>query len=447
MAGIQLTGMASGLDTDTIITQLLNAERQPRVNLQLKGAAAEAKSAALTDISGKLSALKLAATALRSAGTWGDVQSVDSGDPSKVAVRTVAGAAPGGHAVVVTGLARGAQSTFDYAPPATDGTLTVNGRAVALTAGASLDDAVSAINAVDGAGVYAVNVGGRLAISSKTTGAASTATATGAAVSNGTTLGGTDADFTVDGVRFTPPTNVVTTALPGVELTLKGVTTGVAVTVTSPGPSADAVVDATKGFVTAYNAVVDAIRSRTTEARIPTAATTVDARKGVLFNDVGLTNILSSLRRSVSATLPGLTSGLDQASELGVTTGVATGGTTLDQDAIAGKLKLDTGLLRAKLDSDPKGVQKLLGGGAATTGLAQSLEAVLEPLTQAGGTFTGRIDSVGATIATLKDGLARFDDRIAAHETALRKQFTALELAMQKSNDTLARVRAQFNMG
>ncbi len=124
-----------------------------------------------------------------------------------------------------------------------------------------------------------MNVGGRLAISSKTTGAAAAATATGGAVSNGTTLAGADAAFTVDGVAYTPPTNVVTDALPGVELTLKGASSGTAVTVSPPGPSKDAVVEAAKNFVTAYNATVDAIRSRTSEQRVPTAATVADARK------------------------------------------------------------------------------------------------------------------------------------------------------------------------
>jgi flagellar hook-associated protein 2 len=447
MAGIQMTGLASGLDTETIITQLLNVERAPRTSLTLKGTAAQAKSDALKDISAKLNSLKLAATALRSAGTWGDTQSVDSGDATKVAVRTVAGAAPGGHTVTVTGLARGAQSVFDYAPPAADDTITVNGHAVALKSGASLDDAVTAINGDESSGVYAVNVGGRLALSSKTTGAAAAATATGTSVSNGTTLAGADAAFTVDGVGYTRSTNVVTDALAGVELTLKGVSTGTAVTVTTPGPSKDAVVDAAKAFVTAYNATVDAIRSRTSEERVPNAATAADAKKGVLFNDSGLNGILSSLRRSVSSTVPGLVSTLDEASEVGLTTGKASGGTTLDQDAIAGKLKLDATLLRAKLDSDPTGVQKLFGGSASAPdkGIAQALETVLEPLTQAGGTFSGRIDSVNGTIASLKTGLARFDDRIAARETSLRKQFTALELALQKSNDTLARVQKQFS--
>ncbi len=448
MAGIQLTGLASGLDTETIITQLMNVERTPRTAMTLKGTAAEAKSAALKDISAKLSSLKLAATALRSAGTWGDTQTAETGDATKVAVRTVAGAAPGGHTVTVTGLARGAQSVFDYTPPAADDTITVNGRSIALASGATLDDAVTAINGDEDAGVYAVNVGGRLALSSKATGAAAAATATGTSLANGTTLAGADAAFTVDGVGYTRSTNVVTDALAGVELTLKGATTGTAVTVTTPGPNKDAVVDAVKSFVTAYNATVDAIRSRTTEERVPNASTATDAKKGVLFNDSGLNGILTSLRRSVSAIVPGgLSTGLDEAAEIGITTGKAAGGTTLDQDAIAGKLKLDAGVLRAKLDSDPKGVQKLLGGAASAPdkGIAQALETVLEPLTQAGGTFSGRIDAVTSTITSLKAGLVRFDDRIAAHETALRKQFTALELAMQKSNDTLARVQKQFS--
>jgi flagellar hook-associated protein 2 len=444
MAGIQLTGLASGLDTETIIAQLLNAERQPRTNLTLKQTAAQAKSDALKDIASKLSSLKLAATALRSAGTWGDVQSVESAEATKVAVRTVAGAAPGGHTVTVTGLARGAQSTFDYAPPGADDSITVNGHAVALSAGATLDDAVTAINANEGAGVYAVNVGGRLAISSKATGAASAATATGTTVSGGTTLAGADAAFTVDGVAYTRASNVITDALAGVELTLKGTSTGTPVTVSTPGPGKDAVVEAAKSFVNAYNATIDAIRSRTTEKRVPTAATTTDARKGVLFNDSGLNGVLTSLRTAVSATVPGLAATLDQASELGITTGASTGGGAPSQDAIAGKLTLDTAVLRTKLDADPRAVQKLLGGAAGTSGLAQALEGVLDPLSQAGGTFDGRVDSAARSLTSVADGLTRFDARIASREAALRKQFAALEVALQRNNDTLARVQSQF---
>lgn len=444
MAGIQLTGLASGLDTESIISQLMSAESLPRQNLVLKQAAEQARSDALKDVSSKLSALKLATTALRSAGTWGDVQSIESADATKVAARTIAGAASGGHTIAVTGLARAAQSTFDYTAPAAAGSITVNGHPVALAAGATLDDAVSAINGDENAGVYAVNVGGRLALSSKTTGAASTATAAGTMVANGTTLAGADSAFSIDGVAYTRSSNIVGDALPGVELTLKGATPATEVTVSTPGADPDAVVNAAKGFVTAYNAVVDAIRQQTTEKRIPNATTTGDARQGSLFNDSGLNGVLTSLRSAISTAVPGVSSALDQLSELGITTGATTGSGTVSADSIAGKLTLDSAVLRTKLDTDPTGVKKLLGGVVGTDGVAQRLEGLLDPYTQAGGTFDARVTSSTTKLATIADSLTRFDDRIASREDQLRKQFTALEVALQKNQDTLAQVTKQF---
>jgi flagellar hook-associated protein 2 len=444
MAGIQLTGLASGLDTESIISSLISAESAPRNNILLTQAATQARSDALKDVSSRLSALKLATTALRSAGTWGDVQTIASADTTKVAARTIAGAASGGHTVTVAGLARATQSTYDFTPPAAADTLTVNGVAIALSAGATLDDAVSAINASDTAGVFAVNVGGKLALSSKTTGAASTAAATGGTVGAATTVAGADANFTVDGVSYTRSSNVVSDAIAGVELTLKGATTGTEVTVSPPGPDPDAIVNAAKAFVTAYNSVVDGIRQQTTEKRVTNPANTTDARKGSLFNDTGLNSILTSLRSTLSAAVPGLSAAMDQLSEIGISTGASTGSGTPSADAIAGKLTFDSGALRTKLDKDPQSVKKLLGAAPGTSGFAQALEGVLTPLTQAGGTFDSRTSTVTSQLSSIADQLGRFDARISAHEAQLRKQFSALETAMQANQATLAQVQKQF---
>lgn len=444
MAGIALTGLASGLDTESIISQLIATEKVPRTAMTYRQAATQARSDALKDVAARLSSLKLAATALRSAGTWGDVQKIESADPSKVAVRTLAGAAPGGHTVAVTSLARAAQSTFDYTPPLLDGALVVNGQAIALSAGATLDDAVSAINSNDSAGVFAVNVGGKLTLSAKTTGAASAATAVGTMVANGTTLGGADASFSVDGTAYTRSSNVVSDAIAGVELTLKGPTTGTSLSVSAPGPDPDAVVNAAKAFVTAYNSVVDGIRQQTTEKPVKGPTSTTAARQGSLFNDNGLNGILTSLRGAISASVPGLAATMDQLSEIGISTGASTGAGALNQDAIAGKLTFDAGAFRAKLDSDPTAVKKLLGAAPGVDGFAQRMETLIDPLTQAGGTFDSRVGSVTSQLSSIADGLARFDDRIASHETLLRKQFAALEVALQKNQDTLARVQKQF---
>jgi flagellar hook-associated protein 2 len=427
-----------------MITQLLSIEKQPRNSLVFRQAATQARADALKDVSSRLSALKLAATTLRSAGTWGDVQSITSADTTKVAARTIAGAAPGGHTIAVTSLARAAQSTFAYTPPLLDDSLLVNGQTIALSAGASLDDAVSAINGNDAAGVFAVNVGGKLALSAKSTGAASAATAVGTMVAGASTVAGADSAFSVDGVPYTRASNVVTDAVAGVELTLKGATTGTDVTVTAPGPDSEAIVNAAKAFVTAYNAVVDGIRQQTTEKKVVNPANTTDARRGSLFNDNGLNGVLTSLRGAISAAVPGMAAALDQLSELGISTGASTGGGTLNQDAIAGKLTLDTAALKAKLDSDPSGVKKLLGGVAGTDGFAQRIEGLIEPLTQAGGTFDARMGSVTSQLSSIASSLTRFDDRIAAHETQMRRQFAALETAMQRNQATLARVQAQF---
>jgi flagellar hook-associated protein 2 len=448
MAGIQMSGLASGLDTQSIISQLMAVEALPRTIITNKQAAAQARQTALQDIQTKLSSLNLATTALSSVTTWGNSQTVDSSDATKATVRTVAGAPPGGHQLVVTQLARGAQATYAYSPPATAGSVTVNGLAVDVPVGATLDQAVVAINEAgypDGQGVFAVNVNGQLAISSRTTGSASQAVVTGLGTQVGSGVAGADATGSVDGVAFTSSSNVVTAALPGVEMTLKAATdsTGISINVGNPGPSADAVVNAAKAFVSAYNSVVDAVRSRTTEARVPNPANASDAAKGSLFGDSGLSSMLDSLRRTLGTLTGGSTDALRTLSDLGISTGTASG--TINSDSVAGKLTLDEDKLRSALSTDPTAVKRVLTGTASSpNGFAQAFSAVLSPYSQAGGAISGRLDAAASELSDLADSLTRFDDRMTAKQNILQKQFTALETAMQANNDTLARVQAQF---
>jgi flagellar hook-associated protein 2 len=450
VTGIQLTGLASGLDTESIISQLMAVESRPRTVISNKQASAQARQTALQDIQSKLTALKTANAALKSVTTWGNSQTVESADPTKATVRTVAGASPGGHQLVISQLARGAQATYTYASPATSGSVTVNGVAVAVPAGATLDAAVAAINEADypaGKAVFAVNVNGQLAISSRTTGAAGQAAVTGLGAQSGPGLAGLDAQGTMDGAPFTSASNVVTSALPGVELTLKGITdaTGTSITVGNPGPSADTVVSTVKSFVNGYNNVVDAVRSRITEKRVPGATTTSDAAKGSLFGDSGLSGMLDSLRSTLGTVTGAPTDAARTLADLGISTGAAT--STLNADSVAGKLTLDETALRAKLATDPTAVKKVLAGtGTTPAGFAQAFDAVLTPLQQANGTISGRLDAASTELGSLADALTRFDDRMTSKETLLRKQFTALETAMAANNDTLARVKAQFGL-
>src|SRR5690348_4995764 len=111
MAGISLGGLASGLDTNTMIQQLMQVEAQPKVQMQQKQTVEQVRQQALKDIQTRLDNLKTSILSLGDTTVWGDVQTVESGDPTKVAVTRTGGAAAGAYQIGVTQLARANQFT------------------------------------------------------------------------------------------------------------------------------------------------------------------------------------------------------------------------------------------------------------------------------------------------------------------------------------------------
>src|ERR1044071_7663739 len=148
----------------------------PRQKITLDQDATTKRQSLLQEVSSKLTTLKYANDDLKSALTWLDSQTVESGDTSKFTVSRTAGAAPGGYDVSVDQLATAERQTYGFVAPTADGTLdTANAAGTAraggaIKAGASLDDVVGAINGDTKSGLYAVNVNGSLVLSAKTTG-------------------------------------------------------------------------------------------------------------------------------------------------------------------------------------------------------------------------------------------------------------------------------------
>jgi flagellar hook-associated protein 2 len=439
-SGIQFTGLASGLDTESIITQLMAVERLPRARLTLRQAAAQAQEDSLNAIRTKLTALNLATTGLSSAALWEPTQSVDTTDATKVTARRTGGAGPGGYQVAVTNLASSEQRTFTLGDTSAQSTLTLKGAwqtagvDVTVPAGATVDGVVAAINAKSDAPVYAVNVNGSLVLSSKKTGTDFGFTVTGdTQLTNPFVKAGADAAYTVDGVPKTSATNLVTDGIPGVELTLRAPTSSsVTVNVGTPAPDKAQTIAAVKAFVSAYNDVVTKVRAELTERRVASPQTTADAQKGDLFGDPMLASMLDGMRQAVSeADVGGLT-----LAGIGLSTGKATGAAAT-ADSIDGKLTLDEAALSKALDDDPAAVQKLLGGMTDTAGFAQSFAATLGVggvgFTMAGGLLAARIDAADGSVAYIKGQLDDMDRRLSMREDHLRKQFTALETALQRS--------------
>ncbi len=442
MAGIQLSGLVSGIDTQSIIAQLMTIEKAPRTKITLDQDATTKRQSLLQDLSTKVTALKSANDDLKSVLSWLDTQTVETADASKVTVSRIGGAPPGGYDVAISQMASAERQTFSFVSPTADGTLDIanaDGSArtsIALKAGATVDDAVSAINGSSNSKLYAVNVNGSLVLSAKTTGDTSGFAITGAGVGTQTErVAGQNAKFTINDVAYERQSNTITDAIPGVQFTLKGKTavgSTVGVTVGTPGPDKDAIVTKVKAFVTAYNDVVKTARADVTEKPVVNGSTTADVQQGTLFGDSGLNGMLSQFRSTLSSPIAGLT-GLKSMSDLGISTGAANTGSALNQDAIDGLLTVDETKLRTALDTDPNGVRALLGGASGTTGFGQTFQTVLANYQGSAGLLQSRITSANSDLTDLATKLTNFDARMDAKQDLLQRQFTAMEAALSSS--------------
>jgi flagellar hook-associated protein 2 len=444
-SGLRLGGLSSGLDTEAIVSQLMAIERQPRGRLERRQAAVQARQDALRDISTKLKTLKSAAQALSSAGTWAPTQSVTTSDAARVGARAVASITPGTYSVEVQQVATAASRTYSTQLRTNPATLSFTTTSTGATynvnvpPNSTVDDIVRIINADPNAPVAARNYNGQLLVSARVTGAGGNFTMSEPNIITAQTASttGVDAQFTVNGTAYTRSSNSVTDAVAGLELTLSGTTTpGTPVTVTVGVAAVDPKGLATrvKAFVDAYNAVVDATRSRTTEKRVTNPQTVTDAKKGVLFGDSGLNNMLSQLRVAVmDPASVGNSLTMDEFAEIGVSTGAPTGGSS-SADAVAGRLQFDEAKFLKAYESDPGSVENLLRGTEFSAGLSARLDSVIQPFTAVDGMFDGRISATTSELTRLADQLKRMDERLGRKETFLRRQFTALETALSKLN-------------
>ena len=348
MAGISLGGLSSGLDTQSIVDQLIAIDRAPETRMKLQQSALQARKDALTDIGTRLRNLSSTVKDLGSTATWANTQSLEVSDSSKITATRLSGAAPGGHEINVTSLARAEQRSYAYT--ASDTTLQIGAANISLSASDDGAAAADKINSNSDSPVYAVFVQDplgdttkdRLVLTRKDTGEyqqGDMAVAGAAWTSTETYAAGVNAKFTVDG--GTQPgepqqRRQERRPWPAAHAEEHGHDVGDR---RRAGPDQDAIKTKVQAFVDQYNSTIDLIRSKLTEKRVPNASSDTDARKGALFADPQLTGLLSQLRSAMSDKT-GIGGAITSLADIGVSTGTASGGAS-DADAVAGKLKLD----------------------------------------------------------------------------------------------------------
>lgn len=248
---INIGGLATGLDTNSIIDQMMAAESIPLNTLRTQQTIQQYRQTLLQGFQTQMQSLSSAVQALHSSTLFTQTQGVTTSDPTKMTASTTTGAGVGSYQVDVSQLANSAQRTFSYRSPTSDGALTIDGHDTAVRAGETLTDIVSSINSDANATVYAAATdSGTLVLSSRSTGDSGTGfiavnDGSGALTEQATKARqGKDALFTVDGVAGSSHSNTVTKGVPGVSIALQGLTTTsgpVTVTVSPPGADLTAI--------------------------------------------------------------------------------------------------------------------------------------------------------------------------------------------------------------
>lgn len=356
----------SGLDTTSIIRQLVDLERAPITRMEMQKILYESRVDAWASVKTRLSAVTGKADAVKSLTAFDKFTKVTS---SAEAVKaSISGTPPTGSlgftvdrlAVAHQAASANSFSSSEATVGAGTFTVTVGGttaHSFTTTSTTTLGQLAEQINRSD-AGVSAVVVSTdgtnhKLILTSKSTGVANRFTASGTQASLATfntTQTGEDSKITIgtgaNAVVVTRSGNVISDVMAGVTLTLTATsTTPVTIDVAR---DLDAAVKAIKGFVDEVNRALSTLTELTKYD--------AEAKKGALLQgDPAGWGMAGQLRSAISNVVAGITGDYVYASSAGI---------TLQRD---GTFALDESKLRAALDKDFKAVSSLFArsGSAA----------------------------------------------------------------------------------
>src|SRR5208283_5082375 len=146
-APISFSGIASGLNTSSIISALMASEREPVTRLGDQQTELRSQQQALQGIQSSLQQLSFAVSEFALPDLFESNQSVASSAPSVISAVSTGGAGTGGYEVEVTQLARSAQRTFAFASPASEQQITIGGREYTVKAGETAKEFAATLNA------------------------------------------------------------------------------------------------------------------------------------------------------------------------------------------------------------------------------------------------------------------------------------------------------------
>lgn len=491
---IQFTGMASGLDTNSIVNDLMKLEKTKVTAVRKEKTRLEMTKTAWSELNAKLYAFhKKELFAFKSEGTY-NKKKVSSSNDGVISVSSSSQASNGVHSIEVTNMAKGSTVTgsklADTVKKTTTagtlggftGTATIRiktgkndsfgaGNEVTILDTDTIDEVIGKIKDLD----LDINVNfdenyGTFFFSSKNSGKDVQLSITDNGNANGKSLlqgmgltltdnggvgtvagnDGEDASFKYNGATFTNATNNI--AINGLNFNIKSSTGTAEIAVST---DTDAIYDSVKKFITKYN---ELLTEMTTKVQAKSARgydpLTTDEKKAMSEEEIKLwdkkikdsllrnDNTLLGLKNQMRSTLS-VSDGVDTSSlkykflsELGIVSGNYTenGILHIEGDADDALYAGRENRLRDAIENNLEGVTKFLTAlgkemydnmyeGMASSSISSSL------------TFFND-KGMDTEMKNYDKKIAKLEARMKVVESRYYKQFTAMEKAIQQSNNT-----------
>lgn len=406
---ITAAGVGSGIDVESILSQLMELERQPINALNERKQRLDVELSAFGSVKSLINELATSARTLGDSTRLGPFVA-ETSDEEVFTAEATGGGAGEFHEIEVLALAQShrlaSQAYASEDDPVATGTWSFssgeNSFDITIEAGSNtLLDLRSAINAATDntsivASILNVDGGSRLVLTSKESGTANEISFGGSASSSffSDITTATDASLIIDGFPVTGSSNTVSDVISGVTLNLKSI--GQAEVSTSR--DTESLRASLDEFVTQYNSLRTTLNNlsdselqgdrmpRTIESRIRSAFSTA----------LTLNNGDSVLPQSL--------------------------GFTFDR---FGTLSIDETRLS---EAQSNGIEQFITAFAQPeTGMAQRIEDILDEFTRAGGVIDTRENGIDARNRSLDNQIDRLDYRLEQTEERYRRQFTIMD--------------------
>lgn len=432
MSSVNFTGLATGLDTASIIAQLVEIKRAPVYRLQKDKKAFQDQITALGTLKAKLAALQTAAQKLDTAGEFSSAKATSS-FADALTVDAGGTAAPGQYSIKVKTLAtaqklqsQGFDSKLNSVGSGTV-SITVGGETknLELTGVTSLEGLAALINDnVEGVSASIINTGEatggyRLVVNGSEAGTANAFTLDLSGLSGGTTPTMTtltpaaDATLEIDGIPVTATSNDPAGVISGLTLHLRQADLDRVITVTVARDT-DGIAGNVKAMVDAYNDLFTFIQTQS-------------AVGGTLHDNPALRSVASRVEGLFTSGLDGGLGDITLFSQLGITRGDTR------------QIKFDDAKFKEVLAAKFGAVRDFFVNRDGNVGKAYLLDQAITDMSRAtSGTFKISTDALNKRISNADDTIARYERSISSYQDTMQRKFTAME-------QMVAQLQAQGN--